>query len=413
MRILTSNDSDVIERLVTRNRAMDPAVVRQAARIIRDVRRRGDAAVAEWTRRLDGHDAQPGQFEVRRKEIERGWDATPRDVRAAIRLAIRNVRRVAVEQRPRRFSVEVQPGVRIEQRAQPFDRVGCYVPGGRYPLPSTVVMTVTPAVVAGVPAITLVCPRPVPAVLCAALEAGATRVLRVGGAQAIAALAYGTHSIARVDKIAGPGNAWVAAAKTLVAPDCAIDFQAGPSEIVVCSGDGRADWIAADLIAQAEHDNDARAILVTTNLRLARNVAAAVAARMPRTGPARESLRRYGAAIVVGSRDAATRLVNRIAPEHLVCDSAADAARFNTAGTIFVGRWSAQASGDYVTGSNHVLPTGGAGRFRGGLSSADFMRTFTVQTVMRRGLRSIAKSAIALARVEGLTAHADSIGIRL
>ncbi|HVQ42500.1 MAG TPA: histidinol dehydrogenase, partial [Vicinamibacterales bacterium] len=324
MRILSSNDAGAIERLAVRNRAMDPAVVRQAARIVRDVRRRGDAAVAAWTRRLDGHAVRPGHFEVSRREIARGWDETPRDVRAAIRLAIRNVRRVAVEQRPRPFSVEVQPGVRIEQRVQPLERVGCYVPGGRYPLPSTVVMTVTPAVVAGVEDITVACPWPHPAVLCAALEAGATRVLRAGGAQAIAALAYGTRSIARVDKIAGPGNAWVAAAKTLVSRDCAIDFQAGPSEILICSDDGSAAWIAADLIAQAEHDPDARAIFVTTRRTMARDVAAAVTAQMPLHGPARRALRRHGAIVVAASRDAATRLVNRIAPEHLVCDRAAD-----------------------------------------------------------------------------------------
>ena len=413
MRILSSNDTAALERLVARNRAMDPAVVRQAARIVGDVRRRGDTAVAAWTRRLDGYDARPEGFELSRREIARGWDDTPRDVRAAIRVAVRNVRRVALLQRPRPFSVEVQPGVRIEQRVQPLARVGCYAPGGRYPLPSTVVMTVTPAVVAGVGDITVVCPWPHPAVLCAALEAGATRVVRAGGAQAIAALAYGTKSIARVDKIAGPGNAWVAAAKMLVSHDCAIDLQAGPSEIVICSDEGRADWIAADLIAQAEHDPEARAMLVTTKRLLARDVAAAVVAQAPRSGPARQALRRHGAIVVAGSRDAATRLVNRIAPEHLVCDRSADAARFNTAGTIFAGRWSVQASGDYVTGSNHVLPTGGAGRFRGGLSTADFVRTFTVQTVTRRGLRAIAGPAIALARAEGLTSHADSIRIRL
>ena len=416
MRILSlksSNDTGAIERLAARNRAVDPAVVRQAARIIRDVRRRGDTAVAAWTRRLDGYDARPDGFELSRRELARGWDDTPRDVRSAIRLACRNVRRVAQLQRPRPFSVEVQPGVRVEQRVQPLARVGCYVPGGRYPLPSTVVMTVTPAVVAGVADITVACPWPHPAVLCAALEAGATRVVRAGGAQAIAALAYGTRSIARVDKITGPGNAWVAAAKTLVSHDCPIDFQAGPSEIVICSDDGPADWIAADLIAQAEHDPDARAILVTTRRTLARDVAAAVAARMPRVGPARLALRRHGAIVVAASRAAAADLVNRIAPEHLVCDRAIDAARFNSAGTIFVGRWSAQASGDYVTGSNHVLPTGGAGRFRGGLSTADFVRTFTVQTVTRRGLRAIAAPGMALARGEGLTAHADSIEIRL
>ena len=411
MRILTSSDAAAVERLIARNSAMDPAVVRQAARIVRDVRRRGDAAVAAWARRLDGMSSR--EFLVSRRELEQGWNDTPRDVRAGIRIAIRHVRRVAREQRPRPFSVEVTPGVRIEQRVQPLERVGCYVPGGRYPLPSTLVMTVTPAVVAGVKDITVACPRPAPAVLCAALEAGATRVLRIGGAQAIAALAYGTQSIERVDRITGPGNAWVAAAKTLVSSDCAIDFQAGPSEIVICSDEGVPEWIAADLIAQAEHDPDARAILVTTRRRFALEVAKAVTALVPRTGPARQALRRHGAILLASSTRRATQLVNRIAPEHLVCDRPSDVDRFRTAGTVFVGRWSAQATGDYVTGSNHVLPTGGAGRFRGGLSTADFVRTFTVQRVTRGGLQSIAGAAIALARAEGLTAHADSVRIRL
>ena len=413
MRIVSSSDSAAINRLGSRNRALDPVVVRQAARIIRDVRRRGDEAVASWTRRFGGHVERSVRFEVPPKQIERGWAETPRDVRNAIRTAIRNVRRVAIEQRPRPFSVNVQPGVRVEQRVVPLARVGCYVPGGRYALPSTLIMTVTPAVVAGVGDVTVACPWPAPAVLCAALEAGATRVLNIGGAQAIAALAYGTTSIARVDKITGPGNAWVTAAKTLVSGDCAIDLQAGPSEILICSDTGRADWIAADLIAQAEHDPDARALFVTTDRALARDVAAAIARRLPDSPAARPSLRRHGAIVIASSRDAATRLVNRIAPEHLVCDRAADVARFATAGTIFVGRWSAQASGDYATGSNHVLPTGGAGRFRGGLSTADFVRTFTVQTLTERGLRAIGTAAIALARAEGLTAHANSIETRL
>ena len=413
MRIVSSSNLAAIDRLVSRNRALDSAVVRQAARIIRDVRRRGDRAVTSWTQRFGGHVEPSGRFEVPLKQIDRGWAETPRDVRTAIRTAIRNVRRVAIEQRPRPFSVHVQPGVCIEQRVAPLARVGCYVPGGRYALPSTLIMTVTPAVAAGVGDITVACPWPAPAVLCAAREAGATRVLNIGGAQAIAALAYGTASISRVDKIAGPGNAWVTAAKTLVSGDCAIDLQAGPSEIVVCSETGRADWIAADLLAQAEHDPDARALLVTTNRVLAREVAAAVARLSPDIPMARASLRRHGAIVVASSRDAATRLINRIAPEHLVCDRAADVARFTTAGTIFVGRWSAQASGDYATGSNHVLPTGGAGRFRGGLSTADFVRTFTVQTLTERGLRGIASAAIALARAEGLTAHAHSIETRL
>jgi histidinol dehydrogenase len=250
-------------------------------------------------------------------------------------------------------------------------------------------------------------------VLAAAFEAGATAVLPIGGAQAIGALAYGTESIPRVDKIAGPGNAWVAAAKTLVSTDCAIDLHAGPSEIVVCSTRGRPAWIAADLIAQAEHDPAARSILVTTSTRLARAVAAAVDAAMPPGGPAAESITDNGAIIVARSRREAVSIVNRLAPEHLVLDADDPPDGYRTAGTIFVGEYSVQAAGDYCTGSNHVLPTGGAARFRGGLSAADFVRVFSVQTLSARALEAIAPAVVALAEAEGLTAHAASVRARL
>ena len=367
----------------------------RVARIVNDVRRRGDKAVHEWSKKLDGL-TRP--FEVSPVELRRGFDETPREVRSAIREAVRNVRVVAEKQLPRPFTVEVRKGVRIDQRVEPFGHVGCYVPGGRFPLVSSLIMTVVPARIAGVRRITAVCPAMTPAICCAALEAGATQVLRLGGAQAIAALAYGTESIARADKIVGPGSAWVAAAKTLVAPDCAIDFHAGPSEIVVWSDRGRADWIAADLLAQAEHDPDAKATFVTTRRELAKAVRARVGRR------ARD--------FVVPTREAAIAVVNDLAPEHLVCDTRRDAAQITSAGTIFIGNWSAQAAGDYVTGSNHVLPTGGAARFRGGLSAADFVRVFTVQTMTRSGIRALSQSAIALAEAEGLTAHANSIRCR-
>jgi len=312
---------------------------------------------------------------------------------------------------PATRTCEPAAGVGVEQRVVPLERVGCYVPGGRYPLPSTLVMTVVPARVAGVPNIVVACPRPTPAVLCAAVEAGASRVLRMGGAHAIAALAYGTAAVARVDKIVGPGNAWVAAAKALVSADCAIDVHAGPSEIVVWSAIGNPAWIAADLIAQAEHDPDARAVFVTTNARLAAAVVRDVTAAVPQAHPARASLDRHGVAVVVKGRRDAIAVINALAPEHLVCDSAADA-RAVRAGTIFVGPWSAQAAGDYATGSNHVLPTGGAARSRGGLNAADFVRVCSVQTLTRRGLETIAPSVIALAEAEGLAAHAASVRIR-
>jgi histidinol dehydrogenase len=328
-------------------------------------------------------------------------------------MAARHVRRVAKAQLPKPFAVTVRPGVTIEQRVQALASVGCYVPGGRYPLPSTLIMTAVPASVAGVNEIVVVCPRPAPAVLCAAVEAGVTRMLRIGGAQAIAALAYGTATVPAVSKIVGPGNAWVAAAKSIVSRDCPIDFQAGPSEIVISADRGRPEWIAADLIAQAEHDPRARAILVTTRASLAASVAKAVKAQTPAAGPAAASLRSNGAIVVAPNRREAIDLVNRLAPEHLVCDRAEDVPKFTAAGTVFVGEWTAQAAGDYCTGSNHVLPTGGAARFRGGLSAADFVRVYTVQTLTERGLRSIGPSIVALAEAEGLQAHADSIRVRI
>jgi histidinol dehydrogenase len=420
MRIVRASDRKAIDRLASTDAACDPAVLAEAARIVRDVRRRGDRAVSEWTRRLDRRpESQRGPapkatLEVLSPKVLRaGRDATPRSVRAAIRLAAVHIRRVAEAQLPRSFAVRVCPGILVEQRVQPFARVGCYVPGGRHPLPSTLLMTAIPARVAGVAEVVVMCPRPDPAVLCAALEAGVSEVRAIGGAQAIAAMAYGTRSIARVDKIVGPGNAWVAAAKSLVSADCAVDVHAGPSEIVVWSDRGRAAWIAADLLAQAEHDPDARAILVTTRPDLARRVAAEVARQAPRTGPARAALARHGALILARNHAEAVATINRLAPEHLVCDRAHDADDVRAAGTVFIGSWSAQAAGDYCTGSNHVLPTGGAARFRGGLSAADFVRTFSVQAITRRGLHAIGPSVIALAGAEGLTSHAASIRIRL
>jgi histidinol dehydrogenase len=274
-------------------------------------------------------------------------------------------------------------------------------------------MTAIPAHVAGVREILAVCPRPDATILHAARVAGVSRLFRLGGAHAIAALAYGTETIPSVDKIVGPGNAFVAAAKALVSPDCAIDFYAGPSEIVVVSASGRPAWIAADLIAQAEHDPDARAILLTPSRRVAVAVAGELEARMPAEGPASRAMNVNGGIVVTRTLDEAIALCNRMAPEHVVCDTTAVANRITRAGTVFVGDYSAQASGDYATGSNHVLPTNGAARARGGLSAADFVRVTTVQRVSREGLAVIGGAATTLAKAEGLSAHAASIEIRL
>jgi histidinol dehydrogenase len=273
-------------------------------------------------------------------------------------------------------------------------------------------MTAIPARVAGVAEVIAVCPRVDATILCAAETAGVSRLFRLGGAHAVAALAFGTATVPRVDKIVGPGNAYVAAAKALVSRECAIDFHAGPSEIVVVSISGRPDWIAADLIAQAEHDPDARAILLTPSRNLAAAVAREIVRQLPGTGPARQALAANGGIVLTRSLAEAVALCQRMAPEHVVCDTDAVAGRLTRAGTIFVGDYSAQASGDYATGSNHVLPTSGAARSRGGLSAADFVRVSTVQRLSAAGLRRIAPAAIALARAEGLSAHAASIAIR-
>ncbi|MEO6236631.1 MAG: histidinol dehydrogenase [Vicinamibacterales bacterium] len=409
IRIVQARDERAVAALLDRTAKRDPAVERRVSRIVAAVRRRGDAAVLSYAKRFD---RMSGDIVVTRDEIERGAASVPGAVRRAIAVAARNIRHVARRQVPREWTATPVPGVTIAQRVSALDRVGCYVPGGRYPLPSSLLMTAIPAAVAGVRDIVAACPKPDGTVMAAALEAGVTQLLRVGGAHAIAALAYGTDTIPRVDKIVGPGNAYVAAAKARVAADCAIDFFAGPSEILVVSASGNAAWIAADLIAQAEHDEDARAIFVTPDAALARAVAEQVKAQMPADGPARAAIARHGAIVITRTLDEAIALSQRMAPEHVVCDSAAVAARLTRAGTIFVGGRSAQASGDYITGSNHVLPTSGAARARGGLSAADFVRVSTVQTLSRAGLAAVGPHAVALAEAEGLHAHAASIRIR-
>jgi histidinol dehydrogenase len=409
MRILESTDDAAISALLDRPPRRDPALERRVAHIVTTVRRGGDRALLAYARKFDRLN---GPVEITREEMRDAATAVSGEVRDALRAAARNIRHVARRQLPRTWMTSPVPGVSIEQRVTPLDRVGCYVPGGRYPLPSSLLMTAIPARVAGVREIVAACPRPDATVMCAAIEAGVTRLVRLGGAHAIAALAYGTETIPRVDKIVGPGNAYVAAAKAFVAADCAIDFFAGPSEILVISTAGNPGWIAADLLAQAEHDERVRAVFVTPDRRLARRVADEVVRQMPMDGPAHVALEQNGAIVVTRSIEEAIALSERMAPEHVVCDSPSIAGRLRRAGTVFVGQYSAQAAGDYATGSNHVLPTSGAAAARGGLSAADFVRVSTVQHVTRAGLRRIAPPALALAEAEGLRGHAASIRIR-
>jgi len=410
LRIVDSGNRRAVRDLLAPERVRDAATDRKVAAIVRDVRKGGDAALLRYARKFDRLD---GPIEVPLDELRRAAATVPRPVRMAIRDAARNIRTVAKRQVPKGWRTRVAPGVTVESRVIPLDRVGCYVPGGRYPLPSSLLMTAIPAIVAGVKDVVAVCPRPEPVVMAAALEAGVSRLFRLGGAHAVAALAYGTATVPRVDKIVGPGNRFVASAKALVAGDCGIDFYAGPTEIVIVAAKGPADWIAADLIAQAEHDPDARAVLITPSRTLAERVARAVAARMPADGPARASIRAHGGVIVTASLQEAIDLANQSAAEHLVVDDDRMAARVRSAGSLFVGPWSAQVAGDYAIGSNHVLPTAGTARVRGGLSAADFVKQVTVQRVTKAGLARIGPSVVTLAEAEGLAAHAESVATRL
>jgi histidinol dehydrogenase len=411
MRIVEATDTKAVDRLVApADGTGDRAFEQRVQRIVDEVRTGGDRALARCAKRFD---RLAGPIEVTAKEMRDGAARVDPAVRRAIAQAASHIATVAFRQIPKHFDVQVARGVTVEQRVEPLARVGCYVPGGRFPLPSSLLMTAVPARVAGVREVIVVCPRPEPAVMAAALEAGVTRLFRIGGAHAVAALAFGTGKVPRVDKIVGPGNRYVAAAKAAVARRCAIDFYAGPTEIVIVAGAGQPSWIAADLIAQAEHDPDARAIFITWSRLLASRVVAAVAERSAGRAIVRQSLRANGAVIVARHARDAMSIANRFAPEHLVVDREALAKQPLTAGAVFIGPYTAQAAGDYATGSNHVLPTSGAARFRGGLSAADFVRVMAVQRITREGLALLAPTILPLARAEGLEAHAESIEVRL
>ena len=409
MKIVSSSNRRAVNALLSATRIRDRATESRTAEIVGRVTRGGDAALVRYARELDG---LSGPIEVPRRRWETAARTLTPAVRTAIARAARHIRSVSKQQVPKGWRHQVAAGITVEQRVVPLSRVGCYVPAGRYPLPSSLLMTAIPARAAGVSEVIVCCPRPDAAVFAAALEAGVDRLFQVGGAHAIAAMAYGTRTIARVDKIVGPGNRWVAAAKSLIAADCGIDFYAGPTEILIVTASGPADWIAADLLAQAEHDPDARAVLITTNRGLAERVAAAVDRQMPVTGPARQSISRHGGIIVCRSMAEAVELANAAASEHVVAGNESIGRRVLNAGAIFIGGWTAQVAGDYAIGSNHVLPTAGAARYRGGLNAADFVKLVSVQRLTKRGLTAIAKTITTLARAEGLEGHARSIEVR-
>ncbi len=416
IKIIRSTHQMALARLFASRLQMGREGMETARRILEEVRKDGDAALARLAKRLDGVDLKVEGFKVSEEEIRNAAREVPREFVKALREASANIRRVAQKQLPRPWRMANGKGVEIRQIVRPLERVACYVPAGRFPLPSTVLMSVIPAQVAGVREIFITTPRPSPAILAAASLLGVRNVYRLGGAQAIAAFAFGTRTVPRVDKIVGPGNRYVASAKSLVAGICGIDFVAGPTEVAVAGSTGNPRWIAAELVAQAEHDPDALAVFITCSARLATQVQKALGAIVKKLQApvAQESLARQGAIILAKDLAEVMRLVNRLAPEHLLLldDAAKRLNEVQSAGSIFLGCWSPVAAGDYASGPNHTLPTGGAARVRGGLSSADFVKAITVQRLTPAGLARLRPTIIALAAAEGLKAHAHSIETR-
>ena len=411
MRTLSGRSAEAFVRMLEHRGAADLArVEKQVRRIVADVRKSGDRALRRYAEKWDGLKARQS-LQVAPAELEQAWNSVSEEFKQALKTAADNIRKYCEWQKPQPWRNAVAPGIQVGQVVRPLQSAGCYVPGGRYPLPSTMLMTVIPAQVAGVSEIRVVSPRPAPETLAAAHFLGVHEFFRIGGAQAIAALAYGTPSVPKVDKIVGPGNLYVTAAKKIVAFDCGIDFLAGPTEVVVVSERGHGRFIAADLVAQAEHDPDALAVFITASAALAEKVAAEVKAAAANNEIAKISLKENGAVLLAGSHEQALEFANRIAAEHITV-SEEDLVHIGNAGSIFIGDYSPQAAGDYASGPNHVLPTGGVARFRGGLGVHDFVKTISVQQLSRDGLARIGSAVMILAEAEGLKAHAESIRVR-
>ena len=411
LRILDGPKRDRYVQALEQRGATDLAKVEPAVRgIVRDVRRNGDRALRRYAAEWDGL-GKSESLRVPEEELHEAWQKISPELQNAIKQAAENIRRYCEWQKPEEWQREIHRGVSVGQLVRPLESVGCYVPGGRYPLPSTVLMTVIPAQVAGVPQIRVVSPRPAQATLAAAAFLGVREFYRIGGAQAVAALAYGTKSIPRVTKIVGPGNRYVTAAKKLVAFDCAIEFLAGPTEAVIISEQGDPVFIACDMVAQGEHDPDALCVFITNSSKLAKAVQTEVQRRTAENPIAAESLSRRGAVLVVDSLDEAIETANRIAPEHLTLPATL-VPQVQNAGSVFFNEFTPQAAGDYISGPNHVLPTAAMARVRGGLSVLDYVRIISCQEVSHEGMRQIGPPAIALAEAEGLRGHADSLRAR-
>lgn len=411
IRILGSEQiGELLDRRDQRS-AEAEAVVRP---IIDDVAEHGDEALRRYAARFDGF--QGTHFCAEISKLAAAADRLDPRFVAAVERAAANIRKFAELQLPQPFMAEIGPGIQAGQIIRPLGTIAAYVPSGRYPLPSTVMMTAIPALVAGVRQICVTSPRPVDEIDGTAHLLGLTRVFRLGGAHAIAAFAFGTGSVPRADRIVGPGNIYVAAAKKLLAGQVGIDFVAGPTEILIIAEDADPAHLAADMLAQAEHDVEASAILLTTSASLAQKVAEAIKHQLlslDTRAVAAQAIERNSAIVVLSSIEEAVAIANIFAPEHLSLYDERLVNEIENAGGIFLGRYSPEAAGDYAAGPSHVLPTGGHARLRGGLSAADFVKVIAVQKLDRSGLQTLASSITTIARAEGLEAHARSVEVRL
>ena len=410
IRTLASNRiASLLARRTTRLTQAE-AVVRP---ILDAVRKLGDKALLKYARKFDGLDRK--SVRVDERELAAACGKLSPAFRDAVETASTNIRTFAEMQMPVEQLMEMAPGLHLGQIVRPLDTVAAYIPAGRYPLPSTLMMTVVPAQVAGVRRVCVACPRPVPEILGTARLLRVPDVFQMGGAQAIAAFAFGTRTVPKADRIVGPGNIYVAAAKKLLAGEVGIDFVAGPTEILMIAVEGDPEFMAADMLAQAEHDVDASAILLTTSKTLARAVAQEVERQLktlPTAAVARQAIRRNSAIVICRSLDEAVEIANRFAPEHLSIPDARLLKNISNAGSVFVGPFSPEAAGDYASGPNHVLPTSGAARLRGGLSVMDYLKVISVQRLTDDALLRLAPTITTLARAEGLEAHARSVEVR-
>ena len=382
--------------------------------ILEAVRKRGDKALMAYARKLDGLDAKT--VRIPERELVAACAQLSPEFRAAVETASRNIRAFAETQMPAAYLREVAPGIRLGQMIRPLETIAAYIPAGRYPLPSTMMMTVIPAQVAGVRRICVACPRPVREILGTARLLGVSDVFRMGGAQAIAAFAFGTRTVPKADRIVGPGNIYVAAAKKLLAGEVGIDFIAGPTEILIIAGAGDPRLLAADMLAQAEHDTDACAILLTPSRALARAVAGEIEQQLetlPTAAVARKAITKSSAIVIVRSLAEAVGLANGFAPEHLSIPDESLLEKVRHAGSVFIGPFSPEAAGDYASGPNHVLPTNGAARVRGGLSVTDYLKVISVQQLNADALERLQPAITTLARAEGLEGHARSVEVRI